>query len=63
MSNKYRVVMKDSVNGNSFTFAVYYHTANAKSAGQMAIKEWDNLPIIETQCVVGNFGCDIAGMP
>lgn len=52
MNNKYRVVMTDWVNGERFTFAVAYDAANANVAGQMAMREWDNLYIVETSRVV-----------
>lgn len=52
MSNKYRVAMTDSVNGDKFTFAVVYDAANANAAGKMAMAEWDGLLIVETKRVV-----------
>lgn len=51
MSNKYRVTMTDSVNGETFTFAIVYQAANANVAGKMAINEWDDLPIIDVKRV------------
>lgn len=51
MSNKYRVTMTDSVNGETFTFAVHYMTPNASWAESLAINEWGNLPIIDVKRV------------
>ena len=51
MSNLFRVAMKDSINGVEFTFAIQYKAANANAAGQLAMKEWGNLPMTEIRRV------------
>lgn len=38
--NKYRVVMIDMVNGQSFNFAMTYYAKNANAAGKLAINEF-----------------------
>lgn len=52
MSNMFRVLLTDSVNGDKFNFAVKYEAANANAAGKLAMAEWPGLYIVETKRVV-----------
>lgn len=54
MAHTFRVAMQDQVDGVPFTFAVKYNAANANAAGQQAMKEWGNLPIVETRRCPGD---------
>lgn len=44
---KFRVMMRDYVDGVPFNFACIYTAANANAAGKSAMREWDNLQMIE----------------
>lgn len=52
MNNKYRVKMQDSVNGETFTFAVFYNSSSANGAKYLAFEEFGDVNILEVKRLV-----------
>lgn len=53
MNNKYRIAIRDSVNGEFFTYAMVYTTSGKEAASHSAIKEFGrDINIVEVRRLV-----------